>query len=206
VLTATMAGDFAAALEHLDTGDWTPHRLEALAIGSAGAPDEWALNDFVAVRRGAGQLIASVWIDDELYVRLAGDGLIVSTALGSSGYSMAAGGPVLAAGTAGFVFTPLAMHGGNAPPLVVPASSRLRVQLHPGFAGFEIEIDGHTRESADLDYTISLEQDKATLVSFDGPQRRLTALRARRLIGDSPRVLARDDRALHEPDASSQPK
>jgi NAD+ kinase len=206
VLTAVDDADVAAALERVGNGDWTPHRLPALAVQPADGPGDWAVNDFVAVRRGAGQLVASVSVDDEVYVRLAGDGLIVSTALGSSGYSMAAGGPVLASDTDGFVFTPLAMHGGNAPPLVVPARSHLRVQLYPGFAGFDIEIDGQTCAAGAIDWTITLEQDKVTLVAFGGPPRRLTALRARRLVADSPRMLARDDRARQAPEAGPQPK
>ena len=84
----------------------------------------------------------NVFVDDELYVRLAGDGLIVASALGSSAYSMAAGGPVLASGMPALVCTPLAMHGGSAPPLVVPASTDVRVEVHPSFAGFDVEIDG----------------------------------------------------------------
>ena len=96
----------------------------------------------MVVRRGAGQLAATVTVDDEQYVRLAGDGVVVATALGSSAYSMAAGGPVLAAGTPAFVCTPLAMHGGSAPPLVVPSDATLTVDVQPGHAGFDIEIDG----------------------------------------------------------------
>ena len=56
------------------------------------------MNDFVVGRRGAGQVVVEVSVDDELYVRLAGDGLIVASPLGSSAYSMAAGGPLLADG------------------------------------------------------------------------------------------------------------
>jgi hypothetical protein len=143
ILSTVPAAEFGDALERVYAGEWTPKRLPVLAIQPGAGPGEWALNDFVAVRHGPGQLVADVHVDDELYVRLAGDGLIVATALGSSGYSMAAGGPLLMGSPAAFVFTPLAMHGGNAPPLVVPATSTLSVELHPGFAGFEIEIDGH---------------------------------------------------------------
>jgi NAD+ kinase len=198
VLTAVADEDVGASLERVYTGDWTPRPLPALAIRRANAPDAWAVNDFVAVRRGAGQLVADVSVDGELYVRLAGDGVIVATELGSTGYSMAAGGPVLAPVTAAFVFTPLAMHGGNAPPLVIPDSSTVQVVLHPGFAGFDIELDGHNQDFADLDYTIALEEDKVTLVSFGGPPDRLTGLRSRRLITDSARILARDDRSSAE--------
>jgi NAD kinase len=109
---------------------------------------------------------------------------------------MAAGGPILAAGTSGFVCTPLAMHGGNAPPLVVPASSTLHLQLEPGFAGFDVEIDGHNFSATELDYRITLHPDTVTLVAFGSPSLGLTALRERRLIIDSARVLARDARRL----------
>jgi NAD+ kinase len=194
-LTSVAADGIAAALERVFAGDWTARSLPALGIGSGDARHEWAANDFVVVRRGAGQLVADVAVDDELYGRVAGDGLVVATALGSSAYSMAAGGPVLAAGTAAFVCTPLAMHGGSAPPLVVPGDAVVTVEVHPGFAGFDVEIDGRGREGQERSFRLTLHRDKLTLVTFGSSGRGLTGLRQRGLITDSPRVLARDDRA-----------
>jgi NAD+ kinase len=150
------------------------------------------------VRRGAGQVVVDVYVDDELYVRLAGDGLIVATPIGSSAYSMAAGGPVLASGTPAVVCTPVAMHGGSAPPLVVPAGAAVVVKVHPSFAGFDVEIDGHTYPLQDLDYRVFLHEEKVTLVSFGDLGMGLSGLRSRGLIADSPRVLARDQRANSE--------
>ncbi len=199
-LTAVPADELAEALEHTWAGDWTPRRFPALAIKPADAPDLWAVNDFVVVRRAGGQVIVDVSVDDELYVRLAGDGLVLATALGSSAYSMAAGGPVLVSTTPAVVCTPIAMHGGSAPPLVVPATSTVRVEVHPTAAGFEIEIDGHTQQLSAVDYRVSLHPEKVTLVSFGELGLGLAGLRKRRLITDSPRVLARDDRQGHTTD------
>jgi NAD+ kinase len=193
-LTAVHADQLEEGLERFRADDWTPRRLPALAIQPARASGEWAVNDFVVVRRGSGQVVIYVSVDDELYVRLAGDGLIVASPLGSSAYSMAAGGPVITSGTPAFVCTPVAMHGGSAPPLVVPATSSVRVEVHPSFAGFDIEIDGHTYPLQELDYRVSLHEEKVTLVSFGDLGVGLSGLRERRLITDSPRVLARDDR------------
>jgi NAD+ kinase len=198
-LTSVKGDRLDDALRRVHAGDWTTRRLPALAIHPAGARDEWALNDFVVVRRGAGQVVVHVSVDDELYVRLAGDGLIVASPLGSSAYSMAAGGPLLAAGTLALVCTPLAMHGGSAPPLVVPATANVRVEVHPSFAGFDIEIDGHAYPLEVLDYRLSLREEKVTLVSFGELGLGIEGLRERRLITDSPRILARDDRALRAP-------
>jgi NAD+ kinase len=204
-LTAVHADRLEHALERVRGGDWIARRLPALAIHPADAPEEWAVNDFVVVRRGAGQVVVEVSVDDELYVRLAGDGLIVASPLGSSAYSMAAGGPLLASGTRAIVCTPLAMHGGSAPPLVVPATAKVRVEVHPSFAGFDIEIDGHSYPLKALDYRLSLHEEKVTLVSFGELGLGIPGLRERRLVTDSPRILARDDRtARHDPRPDDQ--
>jgi NAD+ kinase len=194
-LTAVAAEQLADKLGRVWDGEWTARSLPALSIRSADGRQEWAANDFVVVRRGAGQLVADVAVDDELYARVAGDGVVVATALGSSAYSMAAGGPVLAAGTAAFVVTPLAMHGGSAPPLVVPGDAVVSVEVRPGFAGFDVEIDGRQRVGEARRFELALHPDKLTLVTFGTAGRGLSGLRERRLITDSPRVLARDDRA-----------
>ena len=191
-LTAVPADRLDRALERVLGGDWTPRRLPALAIQPMGAPDVWAVNDFVVVRRGAGQVVVDLHVDGELYVRLAGDGLVVATPLGSSAYSMAAGGPLLAPGAPAIVCTPVSMHGGHAPPLVAAATAEVRVQVHPGWAGFEVEVDGHAQPLEALDYRLSVHEEKVTLVSFAELGLGLTGLRERGLITDSPRVLARD--------------
>jgi NAD+ kinase len=193
-LTTVTGNELADALERVRAGDWTGRSLPALSIEAPEASAEWAINDFVVVRRGGTQLVADVSVDGETYVRLAGDGLIVATPLGSSAYNMAAGGPLLIAGTAAFVCTPLAMHGGSAPSLVVPAAGALRVEVRPSYGGFELEIDGRRRPAAGLDYRLSLHPDKVTIIGFDEPRIGLAGLRRRGLIADSPRVLARDAR------------
>jgi NAD+ kinase len=193
-LSAVSADRLEEGLRRLWAGDWTARSLPALSIAEDDTPAEWAANDFVVVRRGAGQLVAEVTVDGELYARTAGDGLIVATPLGSSAYTMAAGGPVLAAGTAAFVCTPLAMHGGSAPPLVVPGDGEVSVVVHPGFAGFDVEIDGRERRGSGRRFRLALHPDKLTLVTFGPAGRGLAGLRKRGLVTDSPRVLARDER------------
>jgi NAD+ kinase len=193
-LTAVSAERLEEALDRVYAGDWTPRRLPALGIHPEDAPDEWALNDFVVARRGAGQVLADLYVDDELYVRLAGDGLVVATPLGSSAYSMAAGGPVLVFGTPAVVCTPLAMHGGQAPPIVVPTSSTVRVEVHQSYAGYEIQTDGRASPLTASRYLLSLHEEKVTLVSFGKLRLGIAGLRERRIIMDSPRVLARDHR------------
>jgi NAD+ kinase len=194
-LSAVTGEQLAGALERYRSGNWIARSLPMLAIASDEGED-WAVNDFVVVRRGAGQLAVNVTVDDELYVRLAGDGVIVATTLGSSAYSMAAGGPILAAGTRAFLCTPVAMHGGTAPGLVVPADATLTVDVHPGYAGFDVEIDGRRRPVAGTRFRFSLQPDRLRLVALGDGGRGLAGLRRRGLITDSPRIRARDERGF----------
>jgi NAD+ kinase len=187
-LSATSGEELGAALERMHAGDWTPCAVPALSVEPPGAI---AFNDFVVVRRGAGQVVAEVEVDGELYARIAGDGLIVATPLGSSGYTMAAGGPLLPLRTPAFVCTPLAMHGGSAPPLVLPADAVLAVQVHPSYAGFEVEFDGQRQKLDERSFRLTLQPDTATLARLSASDQGLTRLRERGLIADSPRALVR---------------
>jgi NAD+ kinase len=198
-LTAVTADDLADALDRVAAGDWTPRRLPALEAHSEGVEPLVGVNDLVVIRQGAGQISASVHVDGELFIRFAGDGLVVATPLGSSAYTLAAGGPLLAPGESGLVFTPLAPHGGCCPPLVAGPQSQFTIELNPAHGGARIELDGQIRTRVDpLEprvITVTMRPDHATLVALGGEEHVLAGLRRRRIIIDSPRVLARDERA-----------
>jgi len=196
-LTTVSEPDLPAGLDRIASGEWWPRRLPALVTGAREEESVRAINDLVLVRRGGTQLLVEVSVGNDLYARLAGDGVVVATPLGSSAYSMAAGGPVLVAGTHAFLCTPIAMHGGCAPPVVVPADRDVVLSVDPGWGGFDLELDGHTVDSDSRRFVVSLERDYATLVGLGEPDTGLPGLRKRGLLTDSPRVLARDARAHH---------
>jgi NAD kinase len=93
------------------------------------------------------------------------------------------------------VVTPLAPHGGVAPPLVVGPDSRVGLAVEPGYGGSRFELDGQEVVMAAPDITVSLRRDHATLVTLADEEPPLTALRRRGLVVDGPRILARDARA-----------
>jgi len=194
-LSAVAASDITAALDAFKSGSWTRWDVPALDVAVDGERVAWALNDFVVVRRAGQQLTADISIGGELYARIAGDGVIAATLLGSSAYSMGAGGPLLVSGLSAFVMTPIVIHGGSVPPAVIPSDLELTLDVHPGYGGFDIEIDGQGVELDGETFAITLVESKASLVGLDGPRLAFTALRRRGLIADSPRMLARDERA-----------
>jgi NAD+ kinase len=197
-LSAVTAPELEKALDLFEAGQWSPRKLPALEAMADGERVAWALNDFVLVRR-MGQLIVDISVGDELYARTAGDGVIVATALGSSAYSMASSGPILVSGIQGFVVTPLLMHGGSAPPIVVRADTTVTLDAKPGYSGFDVEVDGHRASIEGTTFTVRLAEHRATLVATAEPGLGIAALRRRGLITDSPRVMARDKRGAGKP-------
>jgi NAD+ kinase len=195
VLTSVPAGRLSAALDQVAAGDWSPRELPALEIAAGPGDARFAINDFAMIRHGTGQVITEIRIDDELYARTAGDGLVVATPIGSSAYTMAAGGPILAPGAQGIVITPLAQHGGVSPPLVTGPDSRVRVLVQPGYGGSRFEIDGQEAGVDMLEVAVTLRRDYASLVALADQEPLLTGLRRRGLVVDSPRILARDARS-----------
>lgn len=195
-LTAVPEADLVGGLDRFLAGDWVARRLPALCLATSESELAWALNDIVLTRRGGTQLVVDVTVGEELYVRAAGDGMIVATAMGSSAYSMAAGGPLLSVTTEAFVCTPLAMHGGSAPPLVVPCSSEVTLDAHPGHDGFDLNVDGFEVPTNAVRFEVTIEPRYATLVALDGIVTGVTGLRERGLISDSPRVRLREGHTI----------
>jgi NAD+ kinase len=194
VLTSVTADALAGALDRFAAGEWTRRELPVLAATSDDGERLDAVNDIALLRDGEGQVTTTATIDGVLYARFVGDGFLVSTAAGSSGYTLAAGGPLLGPGTMAFVLTPLSSHGGSVPPVIVAARSELHLQLDKGHAGARLEVDGQTQAASPGSLTVRLQPERVTLVSFEDTPPLFSQLRRRQILMDSPRVLARDRR------------
>jgi NAD+ kinase len=196
-LTAVTADRIERALDRISRGEYEQRRLPALVAEHDGE-ELTALNDLVLVRAGAGQVMVEVAVDGERFIRLAGDGIVAATPLGSTAYTLASGGPMLAPGASGMVLTPLSPHGGSCPPLVAGPESRVTIVLDPGNGGARVELDGQihsTREPrVPVTFELRLQPGFATLVSLGEEEPMIAGLRRRRILMDSPRVLARDER------------
>jgi NAD+ kinase len=197
MLAAVEVADAVAALDRFAAGEWTPRALDGLRVTDEHGASAVALNDVAVVRKGAGQVKPSVYVDGELFVRAAGDGVVVSTALGSSAYGMAAGGPLLAPGTRALCITPLSMHGGCAPPLVVGGEAHVRIAVAQNFSGRRLELDGQPTDIEGHELDLRLERDHVQVVRFTDGEGFLTGLRRRGILADSPRVVAHDERTVN---------
>jgi NAD+ kinase len=196
-LTAVAAEGLEDALHRVAAGEWTEKRLPAVVIERDGEALR-AINDLVLVRAAAGQVVFEIEVDGERFIRLAGDGLVAATPLGSTAYTLAARGPMLAPGASAMVVTPLAPHGGVCPPLVAGPDTRVQVTIDPGHGGARVELDGQVHDllapREPVTFSLRLEEGFASLISLGEHEPPLAGLRRRGILVDSPRVLARDER------------
>ena len=101
------------------------------------------VNDVVIGRKEVSRLInLSVNSDKETIYNLKGDGLIISSPLGSTAYSLAAGGPILHPDSKSMVITPICPHSLNFRPLVVPQDIKIKIQPIEQIEKIQITLDG----------------------------------------------------------------
>lgn len=88
--------------------------------------EETALND-VVLKSVHNCIAVTTSIHGQVVARFAGDGLIIATPTGSTGYSLSAGGPIVEPEAKNMIVTPLAAHLLSAKPFVVSANRELTI-------------------------------------------------------------------------------
>jgi NAD+ kinase len=102
-----------------------------------------ALNDIVAARGETARLIRiKVSIDGQRLAIYKTDGLILATATGSTGYNLAAGGPVMYPQSRDFSMVPISPHLSMDKPLVLPEKAQVELCLDT-YPAATLSVDGH---------------------------------------------------------------
>ena len=152
--------DWHAALTALVHGAYeieTSSTLKgSLLRGGTEKDHGWAIND-VVIRGGNRMLDVEVYIDGHFVNTYPGDGMIVSTARGSTAYCMAAGGPILTAGVRGFAIVPISCHSPIRTPMVASEDVKIELVLTTDHEGSLI-LDGRTLVDLRLDDVVKIER------------------------------------------------
>lgn len=89
-----------------------------------------ALNDIVITRSGFSRIITmEVYVNGEQVSSYRGDGVIISTPTGSTGYNLSAGGPVIKPDTKATIITPICPHSLNSRSIIVSANDEIQIRI-----------------------------------------------------------------------------
>ncbi len=128
-------------------GHWIEERLRlSVSVGGRALPP--ALNEVALLTsRGGGFLRYSLEIDGERVWRDGGDGVVVATPTGSTGYGLSAGGPVMMENAETVVVVPVCSSTGQRP-LVVPRQSVIGISEIESRLSCDLVLDGRERVRA----------------------------------------------------------
>jgi len=139
-LTEVEAEEAEEAIKKLLNGEYyIEKRLKIKAkINGKELPD--ASNEIAIHTANVGKiLLLKLYVDGELAQTIYGDGLIISTPMGSTSYALSVGGPVVDPSLKVYIIAPIAPFRHIASALVVPADKKLEIEVEKKA---KIAIDG----------------------------------------------------------------
>ena len=163
-LAETESEDMEGTLDRLLCGDYELEARPLLSVESGG--ERWlALNDVVISRGGYSRLITlTALVDGEAAGRYVADGVILATPTGSTGYSLSAGGPVIAPKVDCMVITPICAHSLQHRPTVVHGDAAIQLILGADAEQSAVlEVDGQSKGSLSCGDTVQIHRAAETI-------------------------------------------
>ena len=120
----------------------------------------YALNDIVIDHGNSPRILeTNISISNTHLNKYKSDGIIICTPLGSTAYSLSAGGPIITPWLDVISLTPICPHSLSARPILLPSDDTVSIQFNEEQIGMKITIDGQI--SFEIDYTTKITVSKS---------------------------------------------
>lgn len=147
-LSAASITDVHEVVECIATRNYIIESRSMLKVTTEGGYEPltlYALNDVAILKKDTASMItACTSVDDYFLANYQGDGLIISTPTGSTGYNLSVGGPIVAPSAPNWIISPVAAHSLSMRPLVLGDSSVIRVVTQSRAESFLLSVDGRS--------------------------------------------------------------
>lgn len=132
-LASVEALETEEGLDKLCSGAFRKEKRMMLSVTVGEEPEDTVLNDVVINRNGISRLInTAVYINDTLFDVYSGDGVIISTPTGSTGYNLSAGGAVVQPEAELILITPICPHSLTSRGIIVSAADEITIEVRQG--------------------------------------------------------------------------
>ncbi len=106
----------------------------------------WGVNEVSVLRRDTSSLlVVKVYANGKFINNYWADGLIVATPTGSTAYSMACGGPIVAPQSKNLVITPISPHSLTVRPLIINDDVELSIEVESRADTFLVSLDSRSK-------------------------------------------------------------
>lgn len=161
--------DIEAGIARLRRGDYTIEERSKITPWYKGAYLGTAVNEVVVHTDSVAKIRHyRVYVNDQLMTEVRADGIIVSTATGSTCYAMSLGAPIIDPRVDALVVVPMAAYKFASRPFVVPMSAKITVESVMD-KGCLIVVDGQEEHAMEgrTSVDIIVSKTKARFVKFD---------------------------------------
>ncbi len=143
-LTEVSLEELDACLGNILEGTYrVEHRMMLQALHTGLSKPFVALNDMVVDKYGSSRVMnIEVEVNDDYVATYAADGIILSTPTGSTAYSLANGGPIVAPSSQVITISPICPHTLTARPIIVPDESVITIKVLAGRQQAHLVADG----------------------------------------------------------------
>tara|TARA_B100000700_G_scaffold230092_1_gene254429 strand:+ start:324 stop:1217 length:894 start_codon:yes stop_codon:yes gene_type:complete len=146
------------ALECLNKGDYELDNRILLKITISNLDKiYYAFNDVVVDHGSSGRILKTKVYSDGVHINnYEGDGVIISTPTGSTGYSLSSGGPIIYPNLDVVTITPISSHSLSARPIVISSNSNIEIKFPKDFIDAALTVDGQERVTLTQNNIISI--------------------------------------------------
>jgi NAD+ kinase len=125
------------------------------------------LNDIVFTKNSISRIFSlNLEVNSEHVYDISGDGLIISTPIGSTAYSLAAGGPIIHPAVKALILTPICPHSLTHRPLVISEDAKIKVSLLDEETEIVLTIDGQQAIAIKKSDSILISKKNSKTISF----------------------------------------
>lgn len=159
--------DFYEKLSLVLAGKYTTFKKNLFAVKTNESDKRLFFNDVVISKNDIARMFTiSVEADQEHIYNLSGDGLIISTTMGSTAYSLAAGGPIVHPSVSALLLTPICPHSLTHRPIVLNDTAKIKLKLLEDTESITLTLDGQNLVELDKSTEVCIEKDSRRSITL----------------------------------------
>ncbi len=148
-LTSVGREDIKGLANELKNKNFTTESRQVIEISSkdnnTANIKRFGVNEACFLSSNRGNILdLEVFVDGEYLTTFSGDGVLIATPTGSTAYSLACNGPIIAPKAECFCITPVSPHNLTFRPIIIPSSQKITVRVPNSKNPCKMLMDGYT--------------------------------------------------------------